>query len=197
MAGLLKQLYWDLKHRNGRFQYFQALLIDVPGKFGQSLRWKIYRGYFGKVGEKGVIHQDVRIRNIQNLFVGENVFLGESNVIQAAGGVELGDNVLLGPGVKIWSANHKFDDPEKPIAEQGYEFKKVTIGSNVWIGANAFVMPGAVIGEGCIISAGSVVGGKTIPPYKILAGNPARVIGSREGLKNVNETPHEETGDSH
>ena len=51
-----------------------------------------------------------------------------------------------------------------------------------WIGANAFIMPGANLGEGTIVSAGSVVGGKAVPPYKILAGNPARVIGSREPI---------------
>jgi maltose O-acetyltransferase len=186
MIRLLKQLYWDLKRRSGRYQFLQAILIGVPGKFGQEIRWYFYRKYFGRTGGKPVIHQDVRIRNIQNLYLGKNVRIGESNVIQAAGGVELGNNVLLGPGVKIWTANHKFDDPTKPISEQGYEYKKVVIGDDVWIGANAFIMPGANIGNGVIISAGAVVGGKAIPPNKILAGNPARIIGSRE--------PNETTG---
>jgi len=178
--GLIRQLYWELKSRNTRFLYWQKLLMDVPGRFGQMLRWKIYKKHFGKVGKYATIHVDVRIRNIQYLKMGDNCHLGESNMLQAAGGIEMGDNVLLGPGVKIWTANHVFDDVDRPIIQQGFEYKKVEIGNNVWIGANAFIMPGAVIGEGCIISAGSVIGGKTIPPYKILAGNPARVIGTRE-----------------
>ncbi len=178
--GLLRQLYWELKDPHSRFLYWQKLLMDVPGRFGQLLRWKVYRKHFGKVGSYATIHVDVRIRNIQYLELGEGCHLGESNMLQAGGGIEMGDNVLLGPGVKIWSANHVFDDVETPIIDQGFEYKRVIIGSNVWIGANAFIMPGAVIGDGCVISAGSVIGGKTIPPYKILAGNPARIIGSRE-----------------
>ncbi len=189
--GLLRQLYWDLKSRNTRFQYWQALLIDVPGRFGRKLRWRIYRKFFGKAGKYATIHMDVRIRNIGNLFLGENVHIGEKNIIQAAGGVELGDNTILGPGVMIWSANHKFEAVDVPIINQGFEYKKVVIGNNVWIGANAFIMPGAVIGDGCIISAGSVVGGKTIAPFKILAGNPARVIGTRENKTPENNQPQD------
>ena len=100
--------------------------------------------------------------------------------VQAEGGVELADDVILGPGVKIWSMNHVFDDPDKTVMEQGYTFKSVKIGRDVWVGANAFIMPGADIGEGCVISAGAVVGGKQVAPYSILAGNPARKIGTRK-----------------
>jgi acetyltransferase-like isoleucine patch superfamily enzyme len=123
--------------------------------------------------------EGVYIRNINKLAVGHNVYFGVNSFVQAAGGVSIGDYVLVGPGTKIWSANHRYDDLDKPIIEQGYDFKKVTIGNNVWIGANVFVMPGAQIGDGVVISAGSVVGGKAYPPNAILAGNPARRIGER------------------
>ena len=98
---------------------------------------------------------------------------------------------ILGPGVKIWSANHRFEDTSRSIAEQGYEYKKVTIGNHVWIGANAFIMPGAAIGDYVVISAGAVVGAKTYPPYKIVAGNPARVIGTRESNAESDQSPAE------
>jgi acetyltransferase-like isoleucine patch superfamily enzyme len=64
----------------------------------------------------------------------------------------------------------------------------VVIGRDVWIGANAFVMPGVQLGDGCVVAAGAVVGAKKYPPYKILAGNPARVIGTRQ-----TEQPEQET----
>ncbi len=158
----------------------QMLLKDFPGLFGIEIRRRFYRRYFGSMGEDVVIHQDFHARNIHNLFVGNGVHLGESCFIQAAGKVSIGENTIIGPGVKIWSQNHQFKDPTIPIKEQGYTFKEVIIGDDVWIGANAFIMPGAVIGKGAVISAGSLLGGKPIPPYKIVAGNPARIIGKRE-----------------
>jgi acetyltransferase-like isoleucine patch superfamily enzyme len=87
--------------------------------------------------------------------------------------------VVLGPGVNIQSVNHVYVDPYRPITEQGCVWKPVHIGSNVWIGTNVFVMPGAHICDGVVISAGSVVGGKMVEPYAVIAGNPARKIGSR------------------
>src|SRR5207253_1636021 len=109
----------------------------------------------------------------------KNCWIGVDNVIQANGGVDIGDNVLLGPGVKIWSVNHVYSDPHRTIVDQGFDQKRVVIGSNVWIGANVFIMPGARISDGVVISAGSVVGSKLIEPYAVVAGNPARKIGTR------------------
>ncbi|PWB76152.1 hypothetical protein C3F09_00965 [candidate division GN15 bacterium] len=180
MFTLLRLFYWDLKHRQGRFGMLQSLVRDCPGEFGVQLRSRLYRKYFGKIGANLRVLQDVRIRNPQSIIAGDNLSLGDSNFLQAAGGIEFGDDVILGPGVKIWSANHRFDNSSARIADQGYDYKKVTIGSGVWIGANAFIMPGATIGDGVVISAGAVVGGKPIPSFKIVAGNPARVIGARD-----------------
>lgn len=94
--------------------------------------------------------------------------------------MSIGDYSILGPSVKIWSLNHIFTDPDVWIPDQGYEYLPVKIGKYVWVGANVFVMPGAEISDYCIISAGSVVGAKRYPAGSILAGNPARKIGSRE-----------------
>lgn len=179
MFKILKLFYWALRTRPGRFEFMQWWLKDIPGLYGREIRRKAYHKHFGKMGDGVVVHVDVRIRNISRLFLDDRARLGESTMIQADGGVEIGKDVLLGPGVKIWSANHGFSDPTKPIQDQPYEKKKVTIGDGCWIGANAFLMPGVNLGEGCIVSAGAVVGAKDYPAYKIIAGNPARVIGSR------------------
>lgn len=71
---------------------------------------------------------------------------------------------------------HRFDSRDMPIRLQGGEFNPVTIGRDCWIGNGAIIM--ADLGEGCIIAAGSVVT-KSIPPYSIAAGVPAKVIGAR------------------
>ena len=108
--------------------------------------------------------------------------------IQAAGGITIGNDVLFGPDVKIWSANHRFNDTDKPIRAQGYKYRKVIIGNNVWIASNVFIMPGVEIGDGCIISAGSVVRADKYPPYTILSGNPAVKTGIRKNKNHVNDT---------
>ena len=85
----------------------------------------------------------------------------------------------FGPDVKVWSVNHRFDDPDTPWQLQGWEAKEVVIEDDVWLGANVFVMPGVIIHKGAIISAGTVVN-KSIPAFALVAGNPGRVVGWRK-----------------
>ena len=152
----------------------------MPGEYGYILRRKVLRKWFGAVGQNVRVHEGFRFRNIELIKCGNNVNIGVDSFIQAGGGVEIGDYAILGPGVKIWTQNHASARTDIPIQQQGAEYKPVVIGRDVWIGANAFIMPGVELGEGCVVSAGAVVGAKHYPPYKILAGNPARVIGTRE-----------------
>ncbi|MBU0985591.1 MAG: acyltransferase [candidate division Zixibacteria bacterium] len=162
-----------------RFRFMYSMIRNAPGDLGMELRRLLTRRWFGRVGESVRIHEGVRFRNIQNIFAGDHVEIGVDNFLQAGGGLEIGDDTMLGPGVKIWTQNHVFLRDDIPIREQGAEYKKVVIGRDVWIGANAFIMPGAELGDGVVVSAGAVVGCKKIPSRKIVAGNPARVIGER------------------
>jgi acetyltransferase-like isoleucine patch superfamily enzyme len=136
--------------------------------------------YFASFGENVNFFPGVKIRGVHKLSVGDNVGLGEDVFIQAEGGVEIRNNVALGPGVKIWSMNHRFEG-QGPVNYADYEFKKIVIEDDVWIGPNCFIMPGVTIQRGSIVSACSVVGVKTYPPYSIIPGHPARVIGNRQG----------------
>ena len=95
--------------------------------------------------------------------------------INGMNGVELGDNVFIGPGVKIISANH---DHENYAKHELFGEIKLKIGSNTWIGANVVILPKASIGDNCIIGAGAVVT-KSIPSNSIAAGNPARVLSGK------------------
>jgi len=180
LVDLLKITYWDMKDEIGRFNYYNAILMHIPGNLGLAIRREIVSRYFGSCGEGVHISEGVRFRGVHKLRVGHNVRLGVDNFIQATAGVTLGNDVMLGPGVKIWSVNHKYDDLDTPIADQGYDYEAVTIGEGVWLGANVFVLPGVTIPEGCVVSAGSVVHKKTYPPFSILMGNPCRVIGIRK-----------------
>jgi acetyltransferase-like isoleucine patch superfamily enzyme len=178
--GLISALFTDLRKSSWRFLVLQEILRLIPGEFGFEIRARLLGRQFERVGPGLRVFPGTRLFGVDHLKVGARCWIGLDNTIQAHGGVEIGNHVLLGPGVKIWSVNHVFADPTRPISEQGYEHKPVTIGSNVWIGANAFIMPGAHIGDGVIVSAGSVVGAKFVEPYSVIAGNPARRIGSRQ-----------------
>lgn len=179
LVHLGKLAWWDLKSRSVRFEIMSSITSTFSGKFGHEIRRKFWRSYLGGSGPNVVIHKNVIILNPNKLVLGDHARLGIGNYLQASGGIYIGEHTMLGPFVKIWSANHRFDDPHKPIVDQGYEYKPVHIGKHVWIGANAFIMPGTQIGDCCIISACSVVGAKRYPENCILAGNPARKIGER------------------
>ena len=177
---LLKEFYWSLKHETGRFNYLNGFLKMVPGALGMKLRNELLPKYFATCGKNVSIQENVNFLNIHKIHLGNNVVLAAGCFLQGAGEIIIDDNVLLGPDVKIWSTNHIFKDIEKPILEQGWEKKKVTIGNGVWLAANVFVMPGVTIPEGCVVGAGSVVNKKKYPPFSILAGNPCRVVGNRK-----------------
>ena len=170
-----KLLKWQLQTRYGRFEILSWLLGTIPGEFGIYVRRKALSKYFKKVGINLRIFPNLRVRNPQLLSLGDNVSLGNDCFIQAGGEVDISDNVALGPGVKIWSANHVYRTG-MPVTSHEYEFKKVEIKKNVWLAANAFIMPGCELGEGAVVSAGAVVGRKKIPPHCVIAGNPARII---------------------
>lgn len=87
------------------------------------------------------------------------------------GGIELEDNVLIGPEVKILSVNHPLD----PKNRRGVILKSVKIRRNAWIGAGVTVCPGVTIGENSVIGAGSVVT-KDVPSNTVYAGVPAKFI---------------------
>ena len=180
MLQALKQWYWALKDPTGRMYMRYGMTRNCPGNYGFRLRAKALQKHFAACGELVRIHEGARFRNVHKITLGEHVTIGVDNFLQAAGCITIGDYTLLGPGVKVWSTNHVFADPDKLIREQGAEYKEVTIGRDVWIGSNAFIMPGTSLGDGCIVSAGSIVGAKNYPPYSILMGNPARVIGNRK-----------------
>lgn len=95
--------------------------------------------------------------------------------IYDGGEIDIEDDVLLGSGVHIYTSNHKFDDPEKLIIDQGWSVEKVCLKRGCWIGANVIILPGVTIGESSVIGAGSIVT-KSIPDRVFAAGNPARII---------------------
>ena len=110
-----------------------------------------------------------------NIEIGLNFYSDINLTILDKAKVSIGDNVILGPNVQIYTAAHPYNEVQRI---KGLEYAKpVTIYDNVWIGGNVTILLGVKINQGAIIGAGSVVT-HDIPPYVIAAGNPCEVIRS-------------------
>lgn len=105
-----------------------------------------------------------------NIKLGKNIFINHSCIILDLGGVEIKDNVLIGPRVNISSETHPLDPENRRVLVP----KKVIIEENVWIGAAATILPGITIGKNSIVAAGAVVT-KDVPSNVIVAGVPAKI----------------------
>jgi acetyltransferase-like isoleucine patch superfamily enzyme len=149
-------------------------LALLPGLSGMFLR----RAFLGVVLARCHRSADIGFGTLvaqAGTVIDENVYVGPRCHL---GLVHLERDVLVAAGVHIPSGGqtHFFDDPDKPIREQGGERKMVTIGAGAWIGSAAVVM--ADVGKGSIIAAGAVVT-KPIPENVIAGGVPAKVIRGR------------------
>ena len=119
------------------------------------------------------------IRNIgEGLVIGNNVGFAQNCFIQVRGRVTIGNNVIFGPGVSVFSENHNYNDPNKYINEQGETRKGVIIEDGVWLGSGSIVLDGVTIGSNSIIAAGSVVNSNVLP-NTIVGGVPAKHIKNR------------------
>jgi acetyltransferase-like isoleucine patch superfamily enzyme len=108
--------------------------------------------------------------------IGAGTFLNRNVMIAAIELVEIGAHCMFANGCVVTDADHRFDDPHRPVTWQGFTSRGPTrIGDNVWCGANVVVTSGVTIGERAVIGANSVVT-SDIPPRTIAAGAPARVL---------------------
>ena len=114
----------------------------------------------------------------EGLKVGDNSNIGHFAFIGCSGYIEIGDRVLMGPRVTLLAENHRFDDPDLPIKEQGVERKHIVIGDDCWLGAGCIVLAGVSVGAGAVVAAGSVVT-EDVPAMTVVAGVPARAIRER------------------
>lgn len=112
------------------------------------------------------------------LEIGDETWIGQQCFIHAAGGVRIGKQVGIGPGVKILSSQHTEAGREVAIFNAPVELAPVVIGDGADIGVGAIIMPGVSIGEGAQIGAGAVVT-RDIPAFAVAAGSPAKVMRER------------------
>jgi acetyltransferase-like isoleucine patch superfamily enzyme len=112
--------------------------------------------------------------------IGNNSNLGDYNFVGAAGGVRIGQNVLIGQRVSLHSEDHLFERTDLPIKEQGVRRRGIVVEDDCWLGAGVIVLDGVTIGRGSVVAAGSVIA-RDVAPYSVVAGVPAHLVRRRGG----------------
>lgn len=155
---------------------------------------------FRKLGKGVILEPGVLVFHPENIELGDNTYIGHYTILKgyyrntltigagtwigqqcffhSAGGLEIGRNVGIGPGVKIITSQHE-ETSNGPILHAPVKLAKVTIGDDCDIGTGAIILPGVTIGQGVLVGAGAVVT-KNLPPFSVAAGVPARIMRQRE-----------------
>lgn len=162
---------------------------------------KFRRRDFKKIGRYVVIEAGVLVFHPENIEIGDNVYIGHQTILKgyyrekmiigsgtwigqqcffhSAGGIEIGENVGIGPGVKILTSYHQNEGVSKPIIASKTVSKKVIIKQGSDIGINSVIMPGVTVGQEVQIGAGAVVT-KDVPDGEVWAGVPAKKLRKRK-----------------
>lgn len=109
------------------------------------------------------------------LRMGNNSAIGEFTHFGASGGIEIGNDVIMGSYISFHSENHVFSDITKLIREQGTTSKGIKIGNNVWVGAKVTFLDGCQVGNNSVVAAGAVVN-TIFPDNSVIGGVPAKIL---------------------
>ena len=162
----------ELREMNLRAQrILHAFNLSEPEAIEE--RRRLIKTLFRSVGTGCEIKPPLQCDYGSHITCGHQVFINYGCVILDCNRVNIGDRVLLGPSVQLYTASHPLDLDKR---REGWELAlPIEIGHDVWVGGSAVICPGVTIGEGSTIGAGSVVT-KDIPAGVIAVGNPCRVV---------------------
>jgi acetyltransferase-like isoleucine patch superfamily enzyme len=171
-----------------RVRRLGARFIDF---FYRGTRWTrryLMRSLFGSYGKNFQFDPD-GYYTFHNIYVGDNVSLGWRPVLMAAlSEIHIGSNVMFGPEVVLVGGGHNITVPGKFMInvdeKTGNEDLGVIIEDDVWVGARAIILRGVTVGRGSVVAAGAVVT-KSVPPYAIVGGNPAKVLNFRWDIDTI------------
>ena len=132
-----------------------------------------------KIGAYSQVIASTSFNNIgEYIRIGNNVGLGEFAYLGGGGGLEIGDDCIIGQYLRCHPENHNYQDVDTPIRLQGVHRQGIKIGKNCWIGSKVTILDGVTIGDNCVIAAGAVVT-KSMPANSVIGGVPAKVLKSR------------------
>lgn len=139
-----------------------------------GVRRGILRLFGAKIDRTARIRSSVRVEQPWNLAIGANTMVGDNAVLYCLGKVTIGDNCSLSQYAHLCAGTHDYTRPDMPLLTL-----PITLGDEVWIAADAFVGPGVTVGDGVVVGARSSVH-RTLEPWGVYAGNPAKKIKDRE-----------------
>ncbi len=143
-----------------------------------------------KASKNVMFYPGYSVRNPKRLVIEDGVNIGPKCLLDARCGLTIHRNAVIAYEAIIWSLNHDYNDEN--FCGKG---APTEIGAYAWICSRSIILPGVKVGEGAIVASGAIVT-KDVPPYSVVAGIPARVIGSREqkeykyGYKRKNDFTH-------
>ncbi len=161
---------------------FGRYLPNLPYfPLGRSVRGILCKNIFPRCGANVNVERMAFFGAGKALEIGSNSGIGPRACLMNVKGGELiiGNDVMMGPDVLIYTFNHDHDNVDIPMDRQGLTYSRVVIGDDVWISARVIILAGVTIGTGSIVGAGAVVT-RDVPPYSIVGGVPAKVLKSRK-----------------
>jgi maltose O-acetyltransferase len=154
---------------------FQLMLLRLVGHIpSHCFRRFCYRLSGIKIGKGSTIHMWANFFNPKGIEIGEDTIIGDHCFLDGRAPIKIGNHVDIASQVLIYNSKHDINDPEFKAVEAPVEIEDY-----VFIGPRAIIMPGKKIGRGAVVAAGAIVA-HDVPPGKIVAGVPARIIGERK-----------------
>ena len=132
-----------------------------------------------KIGAYSQVIASTSFNNIgEYIRIGNNVGIGEFAYLGGGGGLEIGNDCIVGQYLSCHPENHNYQEVDQLIRLQGVNRQGIKIGNNCWIGSKVTILDGVTIGDNCVVAAGAVVT-KSMPSNSVIGGIPAKVIKSR------------------
>ena len=183
MRAQLGRVYWGVSRKFGhmwRLFYYQMLAGSYFKEVGSgtaifgSLRFGSAAGNIS-VGRSCMLGHDIffSARRGSMIQIGDGCSINTGCHIVAISGIQIGEHTHIAEFCSIRDQNHRFEDPNILISDQGFEGSAIVIGRNVWIGRGVYIGPGVTIGDGAVIGANSVVT-RDVGSYTVAYGSPAR-----------------------
>jgi acetyltransferase-like isoleucine patch superfamily enzyme len=181
LRGKLKNISIFELMRDETEQILLWIFKNAPGAAGFFLRYPVYKLLFKRLGSIPWIQPNVTIVRADRLQVGCQFGVNTGSYINAIGGIEIGDYVLIGSNVTISSGKHPIEGRFPPVFARPTIPAKIVIEDDVWIAANVVILPGIRLAKGTVVGANSVVVRDT-EPYSVVAGAPAKLLRYRDNF---------------